>query len=118
VQPQYIDYWRNQQARQTKERQVLTQQAWQEVRAIVMLLKQDFGATQIILFGSLLSDRFDAQSDIDMVVAGIPAEAYFVALSAVNRLSDRWVDLKPLEALDANFRDRVLATGQVIDETD
>ncbi|PSN20156.1 hypothetical protein C7271_03630 [filamentous cyanobacterium CCP5] len=78
-------------------------------------LRREFGATRIIVFGSLLSDRFGDDSDIDLAVEGIPKERYFEAVARVNEFSDRWVDLKPLEDLDTHFRQRALATGVEID---
>lgn len=79
------------------------------------MLKQEFGVTRIIVFGSLVKHRFHPDSDIDIAAEGIPAADYFAAVAAVNRVSRRWVDLKPLESLDSHFRDRVLAEGTIID---
>jgi len=77
-------------------------------------LRSDFGATQIIVFGSLVKDRFDAQSDIDLAIEGIPPEDYFTAMAAANQISHQWVDLKPIESLEPHFLQVVLKTGRRI----
>jgi uncharacterized protein len=116
VDPKYIDYWRRAIADQNADHQRQASQAWQEVTQIADLLRSHFGATQIIVFGSLVKDRFHDTSDIDIAVAGIPPERYFEAVGAANRYSDRWVDLKPLEALEPRFLERIMATGVLLDD--
>jgi predicted nucleotidyltransferase len=96
------------------EKQHPAQQAMREALQMVDTLVKDFGATQIILFGSLAWGRFAANSNIDLAVEGISPEHFFTALAAVSRLTDRWVELKPLEALEPHFHQRVLATGEVL----
>jgi uncharacterized protein len=119
MQQKYINYWRDRQAQQNLEREALTRQAWTDVNQIAKLLRSEFSATQIIVFGSLiLGDRFNAQSDIDLAVAGISPEQFFAAMAAVNQISHQWVDLKPLESLDSHFSQKVLQTGKWIYETD
>jgi predicted nucleotidyltransferase len=118
VEQRHIDYWRQRQAEQRTEQQCLTQQAWEEVDRIAKLLQQQFGATQVIVFGSLVKDTFHSDSDIDLAVAGISAADYFAAVAAANQISQRWVDLKPLESLEPHFKERVLTTGKVINATD
>ncbi len=63
------------------------------------------------MFGSLVRDRLTEASDLDVAVAGGPSDRYLEAVARVNELSDRWVDLKPLKALESYFRARVLTTG-------
>jgi uncharacterized protein len=116
VDPKHIDYWRQVIVDQNADNQRQTKQAWQEVGQIVELLRTHFGATQIIVFGSLVKDRFHETSDIDIAVAGIPPERYFESVGAANRCSNRWVDLKPLEALEPRFLQRVMATGVLLDD--
>ena len=112
----YIDYWRDRQAKQAAEAKALAKQAWVDVQQIVHLLITEFEATQLIVFGSLVQDdRFDAESDIDLAVASIPPKDFFTAMAAVNRITQQWVDLKPIEALDPHFLQKVLKTGKMID---
>jgi predicted nucleotidyltransferase len=114
MEDKYLKYWRDRRQQEQLKNQQLAQQARQEAQQMVEALVNDFGATQIILFGSLARGRFAADSDIDLAVEGIWPEHFFIALAAVNRLTNRWVDLKPLEALEPHFYQRVLATGEVL----
>ncbi|NJL48859.1 MAG: nucleotidyltransferase domain-containing protein [Leptolyngbyaceae cyanobacterium SM2_5_2] len=111
VDPKYIDYWRQVRAEQQIAQQQAKKLAWQEVNAIASVLRQQFGATRVMVFGSLLSDRFQDDSDLDIAAAPIPKARFFEAVAAVNECSQRWVDLKPLDDLDPYFKQRVLDTG-------
>ncbi len=116
IEQKYVDYWRDRQAKEKQYHQALAAQAWVDVQKIAKLLVSEFGATQVIVFGSLVkNDRFDAESDLDIAVAGIPPEDFFPAMSAANCITQQWVDLKPIEALDPYFLQRVLETGKMID---
>jgi uncharacterized protein len=115
VEQKYIDYWRDRQIKQAAQSEALARQAWEDIQQIAKLLISKFGATQIIVFGSLMQgDRFDAESDIDIAVKGIPPQDYFAAMAAANRISHQWVDLKPIESLDSHFLQKVLKTGKSI----
>jgi len=112
VEQKYIDYWRDLQAKQAADSKALARQAWADVQQIARLLRSEFGATHIIVFGSLAKgDGFDAESDIDIAAEGIPPQNYFTAMAAANRFSDHWVDLKPIESLDPHFLQKFLQTG-------
>lgn len=111
---EYVDYWRRRRDAQQAKNQRLVQSARADLKEIVDVLVREFGATHIILFGSLAQGRFAEGSDIDLAVEGIPPSEYFAALAAVNDLTALWVDLKPLEVLTPHFRRRVLETGEVL----
>ena len=51
-------------------------------------LKKEFGATQVILFGSLLTETFHETSDIDLAVIGLPEEKYFQAVGRLLNLGN------------------------------
>jgi predicted nucleotidyltransferase len=57
------------------------------------LLKEEFGATQVILFGSLLTETFHETSDIDLAVIGLPEHQYFQAVGRLLGLGDFDFDL-------------------------
>ncbi len=111
VDPKHIAYWQKVVSQQQATQQRAKQQAWQEVEAIAQRLRQQFGAKRIIVFGSLLSDRFGDDSDLDIAVEPIPKAQFFEAVASVNECSQRWVDLKPLDELEPYFKQRVLDTG-------
>ncbi len=116
VEQKYIDYWRDRQAQEKRLHQQLATQAKQEAKQITEFLVRQYNVQRVILFGSLARDRFVAESDIDLVVEGLPATDYFAILAQVNRLAFRWVDLKLWEDLNLPFKSRILETGEVLYE--
>ena len=114
----YLKYWQERQIKQDLENQRLAQQARQKLPEVLELLIDKFQANKIILFGSLAKGTFHQESDIDLAVAGIEPSQYFKALAEVNNISDRWIDLKPLESLEPYFLKRVLETGECLYESD
>lgn len=68
-------------------------------RRAAKLLKSEFGATEVILFGSLARRvDFTRWSDIDLASRGIPSEQYLTAMDTVLHMSpDFKIDLVELE---------------------
>ena len=60
-----------------------------------MILKEDYGAKKVWIFGSLCDrERFNKYSDIDLAAKGISDERFFAAVAAVTRtIKDYKVDL-------------------------
>jgi predicted nucleotidyltransferase len=110
----YLDYWKTKQQETQSYHQMLAQEAKESLVPIIDYLIQNFNIKKIILFGSLVKDNFCETSDIDLAVEGIPPEAYFPTLAKINTMSDRWIDLKPIESLDPHFLKRVLETGECL----
>lgn len=63
------------------------------------LLKTEFGASEVILFGSLARrGSFSLYSDIDLAVRGIAPEKFFAASAAIERVDVSFqIDLAELE---------------------
>jgi uncharacterized protein len=58
--------------------------AWQVARKAAKLLREEYQATKVVVFGSLLSEsRFTAWSDVDIAAWGIAPEQTFRAIGAV-----------------------------------
>lgn len=73
---------------------------------------------KLSLFGSVLRDDFDEDSDIDVLVEFEPQHVPgFIRLSAIERelteLLHRKVDLRTPRDLSHYFRDQVLATARI-----
>ena len=84
VDQRFTDYWQQQQQRQLAQFEVLKYRAWQDTQHIAKVLRQDFGATGIFVYGSLVKDQFSAESDIDIAVTGIAKDRFFEAIAVVN----------------------------------
>ncbi len=62
----------------------LMARAMRQARRAADLLKRDFGATRVVLFGSLAHRLwFSERSDIDLAVWGIPPKDFYRAAAAV-----------------------------------
>ncbi len=92
--------------RGAREREAARQAAMAERREMALaaakraaaVLKEQFDATRVVVFGSLVQGRFDEASDIDMVVEGIAPAAFFRAWSQAAREARGFeLDLVPLE---------------------
>ena len=87
----------------------LLQRAWQTAHRIAAMLYDDFGATQVAVFGSLAErDWFSKGSDIDIAVWGISDDEYFLAVSKAMDISGLFkVDLVDFESCKGLFRERI-----------
>ena len=79
----------------TPEVKVRWGRAWELIPELAKLLREEFGATKIKVFGSALQvDYFSLDSDIDLAAWDIPSDLYFQAASKVDEFSDLFrVDL-------------------------
>lgn len=76
------------------------------------LLRAGFGATQVLLFGSLAHGQwFSLSSDIDLAAAGISAEDYLIAVAHLQDLSEFSVDLVRIEQAPAHLRETIEHEG-------
>ncbi|MEM9486145.1 MAG: nucleotidyltransferase domain-containing protein [Cyanobacteria bacterium P01_F01_bin.116] len=117
VDQRFIDYWQQRQQQQSAQIEVLRHRAWQDVRQIAQILRQDFEVTGVFVYGSLLKERFTADSDIDIALAGLAKDRFYEAVAAVNDVCDRWVDLKQIESLAPYIWQRIQSYGIWVDET-
>ena len=89
--------------------EALLQRAWQTAHRIATTLYEDFGATQVAVFGSLAEpESFSKWSDIDIAVWGLPNDKYFRASSVASDISGLFkVDLVDFESCKGVFRERI-----------
>lgn len=63
--------------------------AWRWAHEAAALLKQQYGVTRVVVFGSLLPERrFHSQSDVDLAVWGLTSKNWLKAIGAAYDLSD------------------------------
>ncbi len=88
---------------------MLLQRAWDTAHRIAAMFYEDFGATQVAVFGSLAEpEAFSKWSDIDIAVWGIPNDKYFRASSIASDISGLFkVDLVNFESCKGLFRERI-----------
>lgn len=69
--------------------------AWKMANTAVGLLRKEYGATRVMVFGSLVDrEWFTPWSDIDLIAWGIPASEFYRAVAVITGLSQEFkVDL-------------------------
>jgi predicted nucleotidyltransferase len=94
-----LDAIRKRRAKFSAEIASRRRRAMSAARKAAKLLKSEFGATEVILFGSLARRvGFTRWSDIDLASRGIPSEKYLTAMDTVLHLSPEFkIDLVELE---------------------
>jgi predicted nucleotidyltransferase len=82
-------------------------------KEIASFLKTKYGATRVVLFGSLAAGFFKAdRSDIDIYFEGVPRNRIFAAVGHCMELFRKTkIDLKPAPFCEETFRHRVLEEG-------
>ena len=97
---------------QFRNRQVdeaLLQRAWQTAYRVAAMLYEDFGATQVAVFGSLAGQKwFSKGSDIDIAVWGLSGDTYLEALWETAGFSPEFkIDLVNFKSAKGRFRERI-----------
>ncbi|MGB9887222.1 MAG: nucleotidyltransferase family protein [Moorellales bacterium] len=95
--------------RQAREQERLDrrrERAWEAARRAAALLKGQFGATRVVVFGSLLRpEAFTLWSDVDLAAWGLRPEDTFKAIGAVLDLDDEIeINLVDMGACRASLR--------------
>lgn len=77
----------------------LRARAWKAARQAARVLREEFGAKRVVVFGSLAHQLwYSPQSDIDLAAWGIPAREFFHASAKVSRVTSEFeVNLIPPE---------------------
>jgi predicted nucleotidyltransferase len=87
---------------------------WAALPAAVQCLVAEFGVSQVTLFGSVARDQAGLDSDVDLLVTGLPAERLFEATARVSRLLGADVDLVPAETVRPDVLTRAREEGRVL----
>ena len=84
------------------------------VRKTVKLLREEYSAKHIYVFGSLTRyGGFSLWSDIDIAATGIPPKRFFEAVGAVTGLSSEFkIDLVDLETCPPAMSESIKETGR------
>ncbi len=92
------------------------QLAWKVARQGAEVLRVQFQAEKVVVFGSLVDkSRFHERSDIDLAAWGIPEQVYLRALGSVMNLSSEFlVDLILFEEARPHIRETIESKGMLI----
>jgi uncharacterized protein len=109
-------YRRSAQVRETvllQESEQRRQAAWSIARRAAHLLREEFGATRVIAFGSLAHGAwFGPRSDIDLAAEGIPPQVFWRAWCALDHIDSTVdIDLIAIESAPDRLRDEIMHQG-------
>jgi predicted nucleotidyltransferase len=113
--PHFIAAWRQKKEARRLGQLALADAARQELDKVVQVLTQQYGATRVILFGSLVRGRFGPGSDIDITAEGLPGAELLRIMSAVNNaVAGLEINLSMWEDLYPHIREQVLREGELL----
>lgn len=91
-------------------------QAWPVARQAARLLKEKFGVSQVLVFGSLAHGHwFHPSSDIDLAIWGITDSEFWRAWAEVDGLAEAFsINLVIAETLPTSVRDEIIGYGVTV----
>ena len=94
----------------------LQEHAWQVARQAAAILREQFGVTEVIVFGSLArGDLLHAHSDVDLAVSGLDERQYYRAIGRIQSVDPVIsVDLVRLEDASHALRTIIQQEGSII----
>lgn len=115
----YVAHRQRQQAEMRSRLKARHQLGIQIAQKLAATLKAEFGATKVVLFGSMLTARsVNLRSDIDLAVWDLPIKDYFCALSRLASQAEKFdVDLVRIKEAPDSLRDYILKEGEPLGET-
>jgi predicted nucleotidyltransferase len=104
-----IRRWQDRQAARALRRE----QAWQVARHAAQLLRERFGASRVVAYGSLAHGLwFSETSDIDLAAWGLPPDDYFLAVATLQELSPEFeIDLVNAGQCQPALREAIAEEG-------
>lgn len=111
----YRRSWQKRFREKEKLSKVWNEQALVTAKRLAKLLVENYGANKVVLFGSVArGDYHFSKPDIDLVVAGLPVEAYFDAQRKLEKESGFSVDLIPMEDMTKRASAALARDGRTI----
>ena len=81
----YVVGWRARAARRLHDDAAHQARLRERLVEVVRVLVDDYGATRIVLFGSLARGEATQRSDVDLLVSGVPPARMIAATVAVSQ---------------------------------
>lgn len=110
-----VEAWRRRGAEQESRLRERARGARLAAEQAARVLRDEYGANEVWLFGSLADEPRHDDFDVDLAVRGITPARYFAALSRAWDVVGRPVDLVTLESCSESLRRRVEKTGIRLD---
>lgn len=115
----YVAHWQQRKVERRSRLKQRHQAGLRQAKELADILKTEFGATKVVLFGSMLSvNDIHMHSDIDLAVWDLAPGKYIKALTALmNRSRDFSVDLVRIEEAPPSLETYIADEGLVLDKT-
>ncbi|MBI3183704.1 MAG: nucleotidyltransferase domain-containing protein [Myxococcales bacterium] len=111
----YIRGWQERWRRQRSEEKLRALEARRTADQLAGVLAERFGASRVVLVGSLARGEFRSGSDIDLAVEGLKDDLFFKAdAELARRAGDFGVDLIPIESATERFREAIVREGVLL----
>ena len=96
----------------------LLHQAWRDAQEVAILLYEEFGATQVVVFGSLTEPMwFTKGSDVDIAVSGLSNDLYHKACIRIMNFDSAFrIDLINFDTSNGLFRERIKQRAMPIEK--
>lgn len=108
---QTLSHLRRRAAAESARAQARADQLRLQLPVAAQLLRERYGATAVVCFGSMVRESVQLDSDVDLAVRGLPPEQYFAALADLMAVFGAPVDLVQLERAPRSLRERIDAEG-------
>jgi len=96
--------------RKEKEK-VLKKDAVDESKRLAFLLRKKFRFDSLYLAGSLTTDTFHMNSDLDLIIKGMSIKDFFKAYALLLKESRYPIDFKPFEDFTPDFQKIIFEGG-------
>lgn len=99
---------------EVEEQRLLTyyKEAHETAERIARALREKFPDVEVYLIGSLTTDSFDLDSDIDIAVKQLPEEDYFKAYRIAEDIADPFpLDFIQFEFAQESMKERIVRDG-------
>ena len=102
--------------KQLQEKEEWKENAIKLANQLAAILKKDYNAKQVVLFGSLARDDvFDSRSDVDLAVWGLEDSIYYRVLSRLMDINPEIkIDLVMVENASRNIIKTIEEEGKVL----
>ncbi|MHB1405411.1 MAG: nucleotidyltransferase family protein [Desulfitobacteriaceae bacterium] len=86
--------------------------ACEKAKKVALALSNAFPNVEVYLFGSLTTDLFEEESDIDIAVKGLPEAQYFKAYRIAENIAEPIpLDFIQLEFAQDSMKERIIRDG-------
>ncbi|MEL6161818.1 MAG: nucleotidyltransferase domain-containing protein [Cyanobacteria bacterium J06623_5] len=115
----YVAHVKQRKAERRSQLKKRHQAGLKKAKELADILKADFGATQVVLFGSMRSvNTIRMKSDIDLAVWNLPFEDHINALTVLMAHASPFeVDLVRIEEASPSLQSHILKNGIALGET-